>query len=105
SRHHTERRRTTEISMTPVQLAEWPFGRPAEPVHADIAAVRSRATELEQQARTLIRQRPVVAVMVAAAAGYLVARNPKLTVVLLGAATRVATGLVARELAARMLRN
>ena len=38
------------------------------------ATVRSGLTDLEQQARTLIRQRPVVAVLAAASVGYLVAR-------------------------------
>ena len=38
------------------------------------AAVRSGLTDLEQQARTLIRQRPVVAVLAAVGIGYLVAR-------------------------------
>ena len=38
------------------------------------ATVRSGLTDLEQQARTLIRQRPVVAVLAAVGIGYLVAR-------------------------------
>jgi ElaB/YqjD/DUF883 family membrane-anchored ribosome-binding protein len=45
-----------------------------EQVPPDIAAVRSKVADLEQQARTLIRQRPVVAVLAAAGVGYLVAR-------------------------------
>jgi hypothetical protein len=48
--------------------------RVAGEIERDIAAVRSKVTTLEQQARTLIRQRPVVAVLAAAGAGYLVAR-------------------------------
>jgi hypothetical protein len=46
----------------------------SEPVQPDITDVRSRVTEIEQHARTLIRQRPVVAVLAAVGVGYLVAR-------------------------------
>lgn len=53
---------------------ERPGPRRAQPVQPDSAAVRSTVTELEQQVRTLIRQRPVVAVLAAAGLGYLVAR-------------------------------
>lgn len=51
-------------------------GRRASPSHAwpDLEALRSSVTELEEQARTRIMQRPVVAVMVAVGAGYVVAR-------------------------------
>jgi ElaB/YqjD/DUF883 family membrane-anchored ribosome-binding protein len=61
--------------MTTAQIAEErSLPRRAEQVQADIAAVRSKVTDLGQQARTLIEQRPVVAVLAAAGAGYLVAR-------------------------------
>ena len=61
--------------MTTDQIAEErPLPRGAEPVQPDIVAVRSKVAELEQQARTLIRQRPVVAVLAAVGVGYLVAR-------------------------------
>ena len=61
--------------MTTDQIAEErPLPRRGEQIQPDIAAVRSKVTELEQQARTLIRQRPVVAVLAAAGVGYLVAR-------------------------------
>ena len=61
--------------MTTDQIAEeQPLPRRAEQVQPDIAAVHSKVTEIEQQARTLIRQRPVVAVLAAAGLGYLVAR-------------------------------
>ena len=57
------------------QIAEEPLlPRRAEQGQRNIAAVRSRLTDLEQQARTLIRQRPVVAVLAAVGVGYLVAR-------------------------------
>ena len=46
---------------------------PAEPGQADLA-VRSTPTGLEHQARALIRQRPVVAVLAALGVGYLAAR-------------------------------
>jgi hypothetical protein len=54
--------------------AEPPLPRGTEQGQPDIAAVRSKVTDLEQQARTLIRQRPVVAVLAAVGVGYLVAR-------------------------------
>jgi hypothetical protein len=57
------------------QIAEErPLPRRAAQVQSDIAVVRSKVTDLEQQARTLIRQRPVVAVLAAVGVGYLVAR-------------------------------
>ncbi len=47
----------------------------SEPVQSDILTnVSSRMTEIEQHLRTLIRQRPVVAILTAVGAGYLVAR-------------------------------
>jgi ElaB/YqjD/DUF883 family membrane-anchored ribosome-binding protein len=61
--------------MTTDQIAgEGPYLRRTEQVQPDIAAVGSKVTDLEQQARTFIRQRPVVAVLAAAGVGYLVAR-------------------------------
>jgi hypothetical protein len=61
--------------MTTDQIAEErPLPRRTEQVQPDIAAVRSKVTDLEQQARTLIRQRPVVVVLAAVGVGYLVAR-------------------------------
>jgi hypothetical protein len=54
------------------QIAEEPRG--AEQGQPHSAAVHSTLTELEQQARALIRQRPVVAVLAAVGVGYLVAR-------------------------------
>jgi ElaB/YqjD/DUF883 family membrane-anchored ribosome-binding protein len=39
-----------------------------------LAEAYAKVTDLEQQARALIRQRPVVAVLAAAGIGYLVAR-------------------------------
>jgi ElaB/YqjD/DUF883 family membrane-anchored ribosome-binding protein len=50
----------------------WP---PAtDQVRTDSAAVRRTVTEVEEQARTLIRERPVMAVLAAAGIGYLLAR-------------------------------
>lgn len=61
--------------MTTDQIAEErPVPRHPDPLHPDIAVVRSKVTDLGQQARTLIRQRPVVAVLTAVGVGYLVAR-------------------------------
>ncbi len=59
---------TDEIAEEP------PLPRRAEPEQPSIAAIRSRLTDLEQEARTLIRQRPVVAVLAAVGVGYVVAR-------------------------------
>jgi hypothetical protein len=57
------------------QIAEEPpLPRRADREQLNIAAVRSGLPDLEQQARTLIRQRPVVAVLAAIGVGYLVAR-------------------------------
>ena len=39
-----------------------------------VTEVRGRVTDVEEHARTLIRQRPVVAVLAAVGVGYLVAR-------------------------------
>jgi len=44
------------------------------PVWPDMETLRSSVTELEQQARTRIMQRPVVTVLAAVGVGYLVAR-------------------------------
>jgi len=57
------------------QIAEEsPLARQAQQGQPRLVAVRSRLTDLEQQARTRIRQRPVVAVLAAVGVGYLVAR-------------------------------
>ena len=53
---------------------ERPLPQRAEQMLPDTVAVRSKATELEQQSHALIRHRPVVALLVAAGAGYLVGR-------------------------------
>ena len=59
--------------MTTDQIAEEPpLPRRAEQGQPDSAA--SRLSDLEQQARIRIRQRPVVAVLAAVGFGYLVAR-------------------------------
>ncbi len=60
---------TTEQSVE-----EQPLPPHVQPAQLDIAALRSSVTDLEQQARAFIRQRPVVAVLAAVGAGYLVAR-------------------------------
>ena len=61
--------------MTTTQIAEeWRPPPGSEPVEARVIPVRSRVTDLEEQARALIRQRPVVAVLAAVGVGYLVAR-------------------------------
>ncbi len=61
--------------MTTNQIAEeWRSPPGAEPVPVRTVPVRSRVTDLEEHARILIRQRPVVAVLAAVGVGYLVAR-------------------------------
>lgn len=40
----------------------------------DLADLRSKAMGLEEQARTLVKDRPMVAVLAAVGVGYLVAR-------------------------------
>lgn len=60
---------TTEQSVE-----ERPLPQRTQQKQLDIAALRSSVTDLEQQARAFIRQRPVVAVLAAIGAGYLVAR-------------------------------
>ena len=47
---------------------------PALSMPTDLSAVRSAMSELERQGRELIDERPVLAVMIAAGIGYLLAR-------------------------------
>jgi hypothetical protein len=47
---------------------------PTRSLPTDLAAVRSVMTDLERQARQLVDERPVLAVMIAAGMGYLLAR-------------------------------
>jgi hypothetical protein len=63
------------MMMITGQVAEArPLRRRAEQGLPDITEVRSRVTDLEQNARTFIGQRPIVAVLAAVGVGYLVAR-------------------------------
>lgn len=60
--------------MTTDEMAE-STASPSQPdLQAEAKAVGSKLTDLEQEARTLIRKRPVVAVLTAAGVGYLMAR-------------------------------
>ena len=54
------------------RIAEAPLVPPR--AETDIEALRTTVTDLEQQARVLIKEQPVVAVLAAAGIGYLVAR-------------------------------
>jgi hypothetical protein len=56
------------------QVEEQPLAPRAAPEEMNRTALRSGVTDLEQQARAFVRQRPVLAVLAAAGAGYLVAR-------------------------------
>lgn len=58
---------TTMEQMTPTPTL-------TEQVPEDLAAARTKLLELEDQARTLVRERPVVAMLAALGLGYLVAR-------------------------------
>lgn len=58
---------TTMEQMTPTPPR-------TEQVPEDLAAARTKLVELEDQARTLVRERPVVAMLAALGLGYLVAR-------------------------------
>ena len=60
--------------MNTDEIAQEPLPPQGAEEALDIAAVRAKVTELEQQARSIIRQRPVVAVLAAAGVGYLIAR-------------------------------
>jgi hypothetical protein len=55
-------------------VEELPFPSDAAPGAAEADSIGSKVTDMEQQARRLIRQRPVVAVLAALGAGYLAAR-------------------------------
>jgi ElaB/YqjD/DUF883 family membrane-anchored ribosome-binding protein len=63
------------MTMITDQIAEH---RPSLPdagqVQRGLSEARSSVADLEQQARTFIRQRPIVALLAAAGVGYLVAR-------------------------------
>jgi len=61
--------------MTTDQIVEERLIPPrTEEAGPEVAAVLSKAAALEEQARALIRKRPVVAVLAAVGAGFLVAR-------------------------------
>jgi len=61
---------TTMEQITPVQ----PTPPRTDAVPEDLAAVRTKLLDLEEQARTLVRERPVAAMFAAVGLGYLVAR-------------------------------
>ena len=57
------------------QIAEERGSPPrSQQVDPGMAEVRARVTDLHRQARNLIRQRPIVAVLTAVGVGYLTAR-------------------------------
>ena len=47
---------------------------PSQQMQPGLDEVRARVTDLHRQARNLIRQRPIVAVLTAVGVGYLTAR-------------------------------
>ena len=81
----------------------------ARQVHHDAATlaaeVRSTTADLERYLTDQVRRRPYSTLGVAAGIGYVLGGglSSRLTIVLLGAATRLATALAVRELAARIL--
>ena len=72
--------------------------------HALAAAVRDAADDLERYLTEQVEERPYTTLGVAAGVGFVLGGGlrSRLTVVLLGAATRLATAVAARELAARL---
>lgn len=68
-------------------------------------AVRSATDDVERYLRDQVNRRPYRTLGVAAGVGYVLGGGlrPRLTLVLVGAATRMATALAARALAARLL--
>ena len=71
------------------------------------AAVCDATDEVQRYLTAQVEQRPFSTVGVAAGVGYVLGGglSSRLTAVLLGTATRVATALVARELGARILQR
>ena len=73
-------------------------------VQALVAAVQDAADDLQRYLTTQVEQRPYTTLGVAAAVGYVLGGGlrPRLTVALLGTATRLGVALATRELAARL---
>jgi hypothetical protein len=71
------------------------------------AEIRGTTADLERYLTDQVERRPYSTLGVAAGIGYVLGGglSSRLTVVLLGAATRVAMALVARELGARILQS
>jgi ElaB/YqjD/DUF883 family membrane-anchored ribosome-binding protein len=71
------------------------------------AAVRDATDGVQRYLTAQVKQRPFTTLGVAAGVGYVLGGglSSRLTVVLLGAATRVASALVARELGTRILQH
>ena len=72
--------------------------------HALAAAVQEATDDLERYLTEQVEQRPYTTLGVAAGVGYVLGGGlrSRLTAILLGAATRFAMALAARELAARL---
>jgi ElaB/YqjD/DUF883 family membrane-anchored ribosome-binding protein len=72
--------------------------------HALAAAVQEATDDLERYLTEQVEERPYAALGVAAGVGYVLGGGlrSRLTAVLLGAATRLATALAVREIAARL---
>jgi len=72
--------------------------------HALAAAVQEATDDLERYLTEQVEERPYTTLGVAAGLGYVLGGGlrSRLTAVLLGAATRLAMALAARELAARL---
>ena len=73
--------------------------------HALAAAVQEASDEVERYLTEQVKERPYTTLGVAAGVGYVLGGGlrSRVTAVLLGAATRLAMALAARELAARVL--
>jgi len=72
-----------------------------------VGGVRDATDGVQRYLTTQVEQRPFSTLGVAAGVGYVLGGglSARLTVFLLGAATRVATALVARELGSRILQS
>lgn len=96
---------------SPSEQQSHDFREHGRQIHHDATAlaatVRDAADGAQRYINTQVERRPFTTVGVAAGVGYVLGGglSSRLTLVLLGAATRVAAALVAREVDARILQS